>query len=164
MEVIAFTKVALPYGWLGNMSPHPIEYAGKKYRTAESLFQCLRFGSENDAIKEEIRAAKSPIAAKMVAKKYAAQMTVEPMSVIDCRLMEVVIKEKLAQHPDLLTQLLATGDATIIEDVTSRGAGGRHRFWGAAKVGDEWVGENTLGKLWMEIRGEKRLVENPTVN
>lgn len=32
---VSFTKVALPYGWLSNMSPHPILYYGDLYPTAE---------------------------------------------------------------------------------------------------------------------------------
>lgn len=54
-EVIAFTKVNLPYGWLSNMSPHPLDFGGT-WRTSEALFQSLRF-SDND-IKELIRAEK----------------------------------------------------------------------------------------------------------
>ncbi len=38
MSEIAFTKVDLPYGWLGNMSPHIVKYQNQWYRTAESLF------------------------------------------------------------------------------------------------------------------------------
>ena len=34
-NVIAFTKVALPYGWLGNMAPFPLVYDGQKYLTSE---------------------------------------------------------------------------------------------------------------------------------
>ena len=30
IEMIAFTKVALPFGELGNMSPHRITYEGKR--------------------------------------------------------------------------------------------------------------------------------------
>ena len=71
-QVIGFTKVALPYGWLGNMSPFPIEYEGKTWRTTEALFQSLRF--DDESIKELIREQKSPMAAKMVAKKHRANM------------------------------------------------------------------------------------------
>ncbi len=35
--VIAFCNVSAPYGWLGNMSPHPIEADGVVWRTAEAL-------------------------------------------------------------------------------------------------------------------------------
>ena len=40
---IAFTKVKLPYGWLGNMSPYPIKFGDDTYLTTEALFQALRF-------------------------------------------------------------------------------------------------------------------------
>ena len=45
MAIISFSKVALPYGWLGNMAPYPIIYEGKRWRTIEALFQSLRFNS-----------------------------------------------------------------------------------------------------------------------
>ena len=44
---ISFTKVSLPFGWLGNMSPFPILYEGKEWKTTEALFQALRFDDES---------------------------------------------------------------------------------------------------------------------
>jgi predicted NAD-dependent protein-ADP-ribosyltransferase YbiA (DUF1768 family) len=77
-KIIAFTKVKLPYGWLGNMSPFPIEHDGKTWRTTEALFQALRF--EDEEIRELIREQKSPMAAKMMAKKHRESMTIQPLS------------------------------------------------------------------------------------
>ena len=37
MEIIAFTKVNLPFGWLGNMS-HPLIHEGKQYRPCPSVY------------------------------------------------------------------------------------------------------------------------------
>jgi predicted NAD-dependent protein-ADP-ribosyltransferase YbiA (DUF1768 family) len=68
MAIISFSKVALSYGWLGNMSPYPIIYEGKEWRTVEALFQSLRFTDEN--IIEAIRNEKSPMGAKMKAKSF----------------------------------------------------------------------------------------------
>ena len=67
MEIIAFTKVNLPYGWLGNMSHHPVIHDGKDYKTTEALFQCLRF-KDHPEIQDQIRNKPSPMSAKMVAK------------------------------------------------------------------------------------------------
>ena len=64
--MIAFTKVALPFGDLGNMSPHRITYQGKRYKTAEALFQSLRFQDED--IQDAIRTSPSPMTAKMIAQ------------------------------------------------------------------------------------------------
>lgn len=152
MEVIGFTKVALPYGWLGNMSPYPLEFGGKQWRTSEALFQSLRFKDKD--IQEQIRLEKSPMGAKFVMKANKEHITTEPHSLKDVRNMRMCLRFKLEQHPNLVEELINTGDKTIIEDVTARGDKGGNLFWGAMLVDGEWVGENTLGKLWMELRKE----------
>lgn len=152
-EIIAFTKVALPYGWLGNMSPYPIELADQEWKTAEALFQSLRF-EDDDPVREEIRAAASPMTAKMIAKSNKDKMVIEPCSGDDLSNMTIVLLLKINQHPDLKKQLIETGDAKLIEDVTSHNRTGNHTFWGMALTDGEWVGENMLGTLWMEIRKE----------
>ncbi len=166
MKEIAFTKVKLPYGWLGNMSPHPIAFKNgylddKIFKTAEHLFQCLRFEAGNP-VREQIRLQVGPMQAKFCAKHYADQMIVAPRSEQDVFNMRFVLLCKLEEHPGLRQQLLATGDATLIEDCSSR-PNESGLFWGAARIGTEanwtWTGKNTLGNLWMEIRQSLR--DNP---
>jgi ribA/ribD-fused uncharacterized protein len=154
MKVIAFTKSKLPFGWCGNMSPFPIEFGGKSWRTTEALFQALRF--EDETIREEIRAEKSPMAAKFVAKRNVDQMTVEQLSEQDVENMRLMLKLKVEQHPELKEQLLATGEDLIVEDCTRRGRRGSNLFWGAVLEDGEWEGKNILGKLWMELRTKLR--------
>ena len=155
-DVIGFTKVALPYGWLGNMSPYPLDFGGIIWRTSEALFQALRF-TDND-IKELIRAEKSPMGAKFVMKANKEFITTEPHSIKDVNNMRMCLKIKLQQHPELVDELIKTGDKLIYEDVTARGDKGGNLFWGAMLVENEdgfhWVGKNTLGILWMELRKE----------
>lgn len=152
---VLIRKVKEPFGCLGNMSPHPVEWQGKEYRTSEALFQAMRFDDED--VIEAIRKEKSPMAAKMVAKKHRAQMTVEPMSEADLDNMRICLRLKVEQHPELREQLLATGEDQIVEDCSKRKrASGL--FWGAALDGTDWVGKNQLGRLWMELRGELQAV------
>lgn len=155
-EVISFTKTKLAHGWLGNMSPFPLTFNGVEWRTSEALFQSLRFKDKD--IQEAIRAEKSPMAAKFVMKANKDSITTEPHSVKDVKNMKMCLKLKLEAHPDLKDLLLATGDLDIIEDVSKRGDVGGNLFWGAMLVENEdgfhWVGKNTLGRLWMEIRNE----------
>lgn len=151
-NIISFTKVSLPYGWLGNMSPYPIILDDKVWRTSEALFQSFRF--VDDDIKEAIRAEKSPMGAKFVMNANEEHLIIEKHSPKDVRNMSMCLNLKLIQHPSLIPLLLATGDSIIVEDVTKRGDVGGNLFWGAMLVGDEWVGKNTLGNLWMEIRDE----------
>ena len=160
---IAFTKVSLPYGWLGNMSSFPIVHNGKKWKTTEALFQAMRF--EDESIQEAIRNEQSPMGCKMKAKaivkelkekKELHKLTVEPLSEQDVKNMELCIRLKIEQHPNLLKELLKTGDIPIYEDVTKRGASVTGLFWGAMKTPEgEWKGKNVLGKLWEKIRNEK---------
>jgi predicted NAD-dependent protein-ADP-ribosyltransferase YbiA (DUF1768 family) len=69
MNEIAFTKVDLPFGWLGNMANFPIRYEGVLFKNSEMLFQFLRFSDFPDTQKE-IFNQKSPMAVKMIAKKH----------------------------------------------------------------------------------------------
>ena len=149
MSEIAFTKVKLPYGWLGNMAPYQVEYDGRLWRTTEALFQALRFTDKD--IQEKIRDQKSPMAAKMAAKAVKEHMTVEPQSSEDLANMTLCLKLKLATHVQLKVLLLATGEDRIIEDCTNR-PHGSGLFWGAALKDGIWVGENKLGVLWEQER------------
>lgn len=153
MQIISFTKVDLPYGWLGNMSRHAVMCDGRMWRTCEALFQAKRF---NDAIVVDlIHAAASPMSAKMTAKMHRAKMVIEPQSSVDLDNMRAVLRLKIATHPQLGEQLRMTGDAIIVEDVSAR-PHGSGMFWGAQRLpdGTTWKGDNQLGKLWMELRAE----------
>lgn len=149
MAIISFTKVNLPYGWLGNMAPYPIEFNGQVWRTSEALFQALRF--ESLEIREIIRDQKSPMSAKMKAKPFNKQMVIAPCSAEDLDNMRLCIRLKFDQHSTLKEKLLKTGDHEIIEDIGSR-SGPRHLFWGAKRINGLWQGENNMGKLLMELR------------
>jgi ribA/ribD-fused uncharacterized protein len=155
MEIIAFTKVNLPYGWLGNMSPHPVIHEGKQYKTTEALFQCLRFKNHPD-IQDQIRNKPSPMSAKMVAKSQLHLLNREDKAAAnkeDIEFMKVCLELKLQYHPDLKHQLIETKNARIVEDCSSR-PGGSGKFWGASLVDGKWQGSNVMGKLWMNLRDE----------
>ncbi len=152
-RIITFTGVKKPWGFLGNMAPYPLDHGGKRWRTSEARFQAMRFADADVSIQEEIRQQKSPMGAKFVAKREKKRMAVAPQSSLDLDQMEQVLSLKLEQHPELKAMLLATGDATIIEDSTRRPRGSG-LFWGAALKEGRWVGENRLGQMWMKIREE----------
>jgi ribA/ribD-fused uncharacterized protein len=149
--VIEFTKVDLPYGWLGNMYASPIEYNGKKWLTSEALFQALRF--EDEEIREMIRLEKSPMGAKMKAKGNKDRMVIEPMSERDIENMKMVVRLKFDQNEVLKSKLKISGEHLIIENIGNR-KGERHLFWGMKKVNGEWVGNNKMGKILMDLRRE----------
>ena len=157
-RVISFSKVALPYGWLGNMSAYPVKHEGKVYRTTEALFQSLRF-VDFPEVQEMIRAKASPMFAKMVARKHRGLIEgeVERLGEEDVERMKKCLRMKIEQHGELKGMLEETGDAVLIEDVGDR-RGESDLFWGAfwVELKDGWSGGNVLGKCWMEIREEMR--------
>ncbi len=149
--MIVINKVKEPYGFFGNMAPYPIVYEGKTYRTSEALFQCLRFDDED--IKEQIRAEKSPMGAKFVAKRCKTAMSITPLSEQDLDNMRLCLKLKIDQHPEIKSELLNTEDQIIVENCTKRQRG-TGLFWGAAIAEGQLTGENRLGLLLMELREE----------
>lgn len=152
MKNIWFKKVAEKNGWMGNMAPFPINYNGKIWRTSEALFQSMRY--DDEVIIEEIRMEKSPMGAKMKAKKYKDKMIVSPMSFQDVENMKMCVKIKFDQHPFIKKELMNTNDALIYEDIGNRN-GERHKFWGAKKINEnEADGNNMMGKILMELRSE----------
>ena len=152
MKSIWFSKVAEEYGWMGNMAPYPIQYEGKIWRTSEALFQSLRY--DDESIKEIIRLEKSPMGAKMKAKKFKAHMVVVPMSDKDVENMRMCVRLKIEQHSGLKIALLATKDSPIYENIGKRN-GERHKFWGAKKINeDESDGINMMGEILKDLRDE----------
>lgn len=145
--MILFKRVRDPFGWLSNMSPHPVH----GFRTAEAFFQANRFS--DPAIWEEIRACASPMAAKMTAKRHARKMVITPRGEADRDLMRLTVRFKIAQHPDLRLALLDTGAETIVEDVSAR-PNESGLFWGAVPTPGGLRGENWLGRIWMDLRDD----------
>jgi ribA/ribD-fused uncharacterized protein len=152
---ITITKVKEENGWLSCMSPFPADYESKHYRTSEALFQALRF-KDYPEIQDLIREQKSPMGAKMKARKNREKLNRGDKwdeAPSDIPLMKKCLNLKLEQHPDLKDKLIATGDAEIIEDCTTHDKESA-RFWGAVKKDGNREGENNFGKILMEIREE----------
>ena len=152
MKSIWFKKVAEEYGWMGNMAPYPIKFNGEVWLTSEALFQGMRY--DDGDIQEIIRLEKSPMGAKMKAKKYKDKMVVVPMSLQDVENMKKCVRMKFDQNPQIKSKLMNTKDAFIFEDIGNRN-GERHKFWGAKKINEsEGDGHNMMGRILMELRDD----------
>lgn len=152
MEPIAFTKVKLPYGWMSNMSNHHVELWGVKWPSAEHAFQVGRLSDDHEMRLGGYYCSLSPMDAKRyIYAHHSDSFVIEPKSQDDVDLMAAIVGVKIEQN-GLLPQLMETGDRHIIEDVTKRYQRGNNSFWGAALIDGQWVGANTLGKIWMSMR------------
>jgi ribA/ribD-fused uncharacterized protein len=148
-DMVLIRAVGEMYGALGNMSDHPIDYKRDTYLTSEALFQVLRFDGFPE-VQEKLKAQKSPMGVKMIAKKHRRKLE-RPDSELDLEIMRLCLQLKAEQHDDVKKVLLATSDKMIVEDCTARPRGDAF-YWGMANINGQWVGENWLGKLWMELR------------
>ena len=127
-DQIVIRKVAEPGGWLSNMSPHPIEYRGLVWWHSEALFQALRFAPDDEGAREAVRESRSPMRAKMIAKRFKARHMVRPLSDQDVENMRLCIRLKLASHPELRRRLIASGESLLVEDCNSRGRRANNLF------------------------------------
>ena len=67
---IRFGDVAKPYGLVSNLFPCVVVYDGKKFNSAEALFQWSKYSDSfvNGIIRNEIQYAKTPLEAWMTGK------------------------------------------------------------------------------------------------
>lgn len=168
--IVPFNKVTMKFGWLGNMSPYPIQYGGYSWRTSEHLFQALRLREEGvvnrdgEAVsaRELIRSKESPMMAKWayrgITRDHPELIEVTPRSPEDLNLMRMVLRLKFDQHPRLVKALCQFHtDTVFIENVTSRPNKVSSEYWGARLIAeDRWRGHNWLGRLIAEARDELR--------
>lgn len=155
ISVIIIRKVRGDYGWMSVFSPYPLTYKGILYKTCDELFQVLRF-SGYPLIQGEFRYQKFPMATLEVAQKYHALLNRHDKwneSLEDLGLIKICLKLKLEQHPELQNKLIETGSSAIIVDGNTH-YGNTAQYWGKVFNNGEWIGENKLGKLWMELRQE----------
>lgn len=155
-DIVTFRGSKQPFGWLSNMAArYPIYYQGQEWPTAEALFQALRF--TDPAARDRVRAAGNGFAAKMAAKSVLAEgipHAIVPRTPADLDNMRVCVRLKADQHPDLARLLADTGDKVLVEDVSRRPVSDSNEFWGMRLAGGCWIGENHLGRTWMQVRAE----------
>jgi len=155
-QCAVFKKTNEVFGGLSNMAGgYPLVVDGPFYFTSEHLYQCFRFPDCLEA-QEKIMAPKSPMGAKMAGKPYRDQHCRKDWHNVRVDVMRFCLRVKLAQHQGTFgTLLLSTGKKPIVEE--------SHKtdFW-AAKASDDGsqlVGENNLGILLVELRGEFRALK-----
>src|SRR5271166_4199757 len=143
-DVIRFYAVGDEYGCFSNFSPHSIVLKGKTWPTSEHYFQAQKFAGTPD--EEEVRLAKSPMIAALMARSRKRPLRKDWWSVKDS-IMHGAVFAKFTQHADLGETLLGTGNATIVEHTE------KDRYWGDGGNGS---GTNRLGQILMRVREELR--------
>lgn len=124
------------YRWLSNFYKTPVEYEGVLYPSLENAYQAAKF----KPVKREVFKTCSPYHAKVYGRGKGCRRDWEKVKLA---IMELLISKKFSFGSYLASQLLATGDAELIE-------GNKHGdiFWGVCGG----HGENHLGELLMARR------------
>ena len=148
-ECATFRKTKEQYGGLSNMADGcPIVIGPHTFRSSEHLYQALKYPT-NPTAQLEIITPVSPMAAKMVAKKYV-DFEHPKWTYLKIEVMRWCINLKLIQNPIIFGDLLkSTGDMEIVEDSH------KDAFWGAIPQkndNDTLIGLNVLGLLLWCVR------------
>lgn len=148
-EVVTFLKTREAFGGLSNMAAgYPITLYGVRCITSEHLYQALKFPNHLE-IQAAIFAEPSPMAAKMVAKRYRQQIRPD-WEEIKLAVMDYCLRAKLkCNFQRFGGLLLSTGEADIVE-LSSK----HDTFWGCVPQGDLLVGHNHLGIQLTKLREE----------
>lgn len=140
---------------LSNFSAFAIQWNGLRFDTSEHVYHYEKFNHVKGIagpIQQQILCAWSAHDAFKIAErnKHFRRPNWEYIRVA---VMEKILRAKAEQHEYVRRKLLETGERVLIEDSW------RDAFWG---WGPHRNGENTLGKLWMEIRREYQRVQETT--
>ena len=132
------------YYFLSNFFPAEVTYIGLTYQNNEAAFQAQKTYSKEERIEFTTL---EPRDAKRRGRRVRLRRDWEQ---VKDRIMEEIVRAKFSQNEELKEQLLATGDAQLVE-----GNRWNDRYWGVdIRSG---VGENHLGKILMKVRSELRM-------
>src|SRR2546422_9612772 len=156
MDVIAFTKVRLPYGWSATWRRFQSSTKGSSIAPAR---RCSSACASRTIPTCRRRSAPSHHQWRRRWWRKSIGLSAQSRDVGRVRgrhpAYAALPRAEAVPAPALGDRLLATGDAMLIEDCTAR-PHGSSQFWGAVRRDGTWEGRNVLGTLWMELRAERQ--------
>ena len=129
---------------LASYSHHPFFLEDLEWPSVEHYYQAMKF--ELPEQREAIRGAASPADAAGLAKKHRRQIR-KDWKKLKSTVMTRGVYIKCRTHPEVAEALLNTRDTQIVENSQF------DYFWGCGRDGR---GENTYGKVLMEVRHKLR--------
>lgn len=134
-----------PHAFLSNFYPARVTLDGVVYPTVEHAYQAAKSADPSFAYRLSIAALPGTHAGAAAAKRAGRHVPLRPdWERVKVGVMRDLLRQKFA-HLELRAKLAAT-DEELVE-----GNWWGDRFWGQSPLG---VGENWLGRILMEIRGE----------
>ena len=139
-EIIRFYSVSEEYGHFSNFAGFSIDLDGRTWPTSEHYFHAQKFKEREH--QEAIRKTASPMIAARMGRDRKKPLRKDWESV-KVSVMRKAVLAKFSQHAELCEELLATGDAKIVEHTE------RDDYWGD---GGDGSSKNMLGRILMEVR------------
>lgn len=157
-NVVRFYDPSKENGYLSNWYISPFTYAGKQYFSCEQYLmeqKALTFGDDEAA--EKIMNSKNLSEIKRLGKQVA-RYNENLWKTIRPQVMRRGLRAKFQQNPQLLQELMNTGNAILAECAP------RDAIWGIGIGMDdersldpkEWKGRNLLGRALMRVREDLR--------
>jgi ribA/ribD-fused uncharacterized protein len=145
IKFIYFNSRSRGSSFMSNFYPSKLMIDGKEYWHVEGYYQSQKFAGFNEVAEEHIRKALSPGVCKRLAYDYPLpeHKKKEWNDGLKDKIMRRAVLCKFITNGDLARQLIATGDAMLVEDNVN------DDYW-ACGVGNK--GQNKLGNILMSVR------------
>ncbi|HVI41285.1 MAG TPA: NADAR family protein [Anaerovoracaceae bacterium] len=142
MSDIKFYSSRDEHGYMSNFARYPVKMDDEVYKTSEHYYQSQKY--KGTAWESKVCKADGPMKAAEIGRDKDGPLRKDWESVKD-DVMREVVEAKFRQYPELAKQLLATGDAKLIEHTTN------DSYWAD---GGNGTGKNMLGIILMEVRAK----------
>jgi ribA/ribD-fused uncharacterized protein len=136
LEITSFSK---EHRFLSNFDYAPLTVLGIPFLSSEAAYMACK------TLDIETRKTFSNVT-PLIAKRMGRRLTLRPGwddGILKVECMELCLRSKFGNNPELAKKLAETGNAKLIEGNTWNDT-----FWGVCRG----RGENMLGKLLMEVR------------
>jgi ribA/ribD-fused uncharacterized protein len=160
-ECAVFCKTNEEWGILSNMASTPINIEGVEFKSAEHIFQMMKFNeaeyvekiwkgvTANNKISQNI---------KMTAKSYEPEHRRADWGSMIVDALKFAMQKKYEQCEPFRMELERSKGFYIVEKQANPKKPAD--TWSAKQEGDMWVGSNLTGRLLMELRENGRLEYN----
>jgi len=137
---------------LSGFSPHSFKLDDAEWPSVEHYFQGMKFATTAPEHLERIRQAATPKQARKLGRSRFRKIRPD-WAEIRRVIMTRALYTKCRQYPEVAKRLLDTGDQKIVESSQY------DYFWGC---GRDRRGENTYGKILMDVRAKLKDEESST--
>jgi len=152
-ECAVFCKTHEEWGVLSNMAATPIIVDGIEFKSAEHIFQMMKFNNAEYAQKvwNGVTANNKKSAnIKMTAKSYEPEYRRQDWGSMIVDALKYAMQKKYEQCEAFRNELERSKGKYIVEQQPNPNK--KADTWSAKLEGDKWVGSNLTGRLLMELR------------